>query len=133
MDRRDNRRAETILEVKGLVDGEKVHARAVALNSQHESAPGPEYPIYVTKEAPQPLTACMSHLSNGVATHHLKGEKFSESVSTGFTRAKSARRISICFRIDWIDSTKTSDRKLWQRCQSPIPLQRNTENSSSIA
>jgi hypothetical protein len=55
------------MEVNGLPDGEKVHVRTVALNAMHESAPGPEYPIYVTKEAPPPPDGLHVDLREGVA------------------------------------------------------------------
>jgi hypothetical protein len=38
--------------VSGLKNGEKVHIRVIALNSQHKSSPSDEYPIYVSKDAP---------------------------------------------------------------------------------
>lgn len=54
--------------VEELGNGEKVHVRAVALNALHESAPGPEYPMYVTSEAPLPPDGLHVGLAAGAAT-----------------------------------------------------------------
>jgi len=54
-------------EVGGLADGEKVHVRAVALNSKYESLPGPEYPLYVTSKPPLPPDGLRVELQDGVA------------------------------------------------------------------
>jgi hypothetical protein len=40
--------------VRGLRVDHKVHVRAIALNTDHESQPGPEYPIYITGKPPLP-------------------------------------------------------------------------------
>ncbi|HVU45133.1 MAG TPA: hypothetical protein VHD85_03340 [Terracidiphilus sp.] len=54
--------------VTGLQDGEKVHVRAIALNGVHESTPGPEYPVYVTKDTPLPPDGLHVDLADGAAT-----------------------------------------------------------------
>lgn len=56
------------MDVKGLADGSKVHVRAIALNAAHESAPGHEYPVYVSNQAPPPPDAVRVHLAPGGAT-----------------------------------------------------------------
>lgn len=56
------------IEVSGLVNGNKVHVRAVALNSMHESAPGREYPLYVTADPPPAPDGLHVDLSEGLAT-----------------------------------------------------------------
>jgi hypothetical protein len=56
------------LEVSGLEDQEKVHVRVVALNSMHASAPGAEYPLYVTNRPPPPPDGLRVELSNGAAS-----------------------------------------------------------------
>ena len=56
------------LTVSGLTNNEKVQVRAVALNSLHESAPGPEYPLYVTNQPPLPPDGLRVQLSAGAAT-----------------------------------------------------------------
>lgn len=52
----------------GLTNNTKVHLRAIAFNAQHESAPGPEYPLYVTSEAPPPPDGLHVELGEGAAT-----------------------------------------------------------------
>lgn len=56
------------LSVSDLGDEQKFHVRAVALNPLHESAPGPEYPIYVTKNPPPAPDGIHVDLSDGAAT-----------------------------------------------------------------
>ena len=51
-----------------LPDGEKVHVRAVAMNSLHESVAGSEYPVYITSKAPLPPDGLQVDLANGAAT-----------------------------------------------------------------
>jgi hypothetical protein len=58
----------TELAVRGLGRGEKVHVRAVALNEKRESAPGREYPLYVSDEAPAPPDGLRVELAEGAAT-----------------------------------------------------------------
>src|SRR6185312_3294982 len=55
------------IELSNLSNGEKVHIRAVALNSQHESAPSPDYPLYVTSDPPLPPDGFRVELSEGAA------------------------------------------------------------------
>jgi len=55
------------MKVSGLSEGQKVHVRAVALNSKWESDPGSEYPIYVTSHTPQPPDGLRVELSDGAA------------------------------------------------------------------
>ncbi|MGH9599429.1 MAG: hypothetical protein ACRD27_06165, partial [Terracidiphilus sp.] len=52
----------------GLANGVKVHVRAIALNAQHQSEPGSEYPLYVTSDPPPPPDGLYVALSNGAAT-----------------------------------------------------------------
>lgn len=56
------------LNVSGLNDQAKVHVRAIAMNSLHASAPGPEYPLYVTNRPPAPPDGLRVELANGAAT-----------------------------------------------------------------
>jgi hypothetical protein len=51
----------------GLVNGKKYHVRMIAKNTEHQSAPGPEYPLYVTQDAPPPPDGLHVELSNGSA------------------------------------------------------------------
>ena len=57
-----------VIEISSLVNGEKVHVRAVALNAAHESSPGPEYPLYVSSAPPPPPDGLCIELSDGTAT-----------------------------------------------------------------
>ena len=56
------------IELNGLVNGQKVHVRGVAINALHASQPGPEYPIYVTDQAPPPPDGLHVDPSDGAAT-----------------------------------------------------------------
>ena len=60
--------SESVGEVRGLRDGEKVHVRAIALNAQHASVPGPEYPLYGTSQPPAPPDGLRVELARGAAT-----------------------------------------------------------------
>ncbi len=42
------------LKIQGLPNGKKVHVRVIAANAERESAPGREYPLYVTGQKPLP-------------------------------------------------------------------------------
>lgn len=59
--------AEPAAQIHALAEGEKVHLRVVAINTEHESEPGSEYPLYVTKELPPPPDGLRVELSNGSA------------------------------------------------------------------
>jgi hypothetical protein len=59
---------EPAIEIGGLPNGRKVHVRAVALNAQHESSPGPEYPLYVSTAPPLPPDGLRVDLAQGAAT-----------------------------------------------------------------
>ena len=59
---------EPTFDISGLANGEKVHVRAIALNRQQESAPGTEYPLYVTKTPPPSPEGLLVELSNGSVT-----------------------------------------------------------------
>ena len=60
--------AHATIELSGLTNGQKVHVRGVAINALHESKLGPEYPIYVTDQAPAPPDGLHVDLSDGAAT-----------------------------------------------------------------
>ena len=60
--------SEPTLLISGLPDGQKIHLRAVALNSMHESVPGNEYPLYITKDPPAPPDGLLVVLTDGIAT-----------------------------------------------------------------
>lgn len=52
----------------GLNAGVKVHVRAIALNGQKQSEPGPEYPVYVTGKAPLPPDGLKVRGASGAVT-----------------------------------------------------------------
>jgi hypothetical protein len=60
--------AQPAIELNGLANGQKVHVRGAAVNALHASQPGPEYPIYVTDQAPAPPDGLHVDLSDGAAT-----------------------------------------------------------------
>lgn len=57
-----------VLDVRGLPNGRKVHVRGIAGNREHDSAPGDEYPLYVTDQAPEPPDGLHVELAEGVVT-----------------------------------------------------------------
>ena len=59
--------AEPAAEIHGLAEGEKVHLRAIAINSERKSEPGSEYPLYGSKAPPPPPDGLRVNLSNGSA------------------------------------------------------------------
>ena len=58
---------EPAIELGGLTNATKVHVRGIAINAAHESEPGPEYPVYVTDQAPAPPDGLHVDLSAGAA------------------------------------------------------------------
>jgi hypothetical protein len=56
------------IELSGLANRQKVHVRGVAINALHASQPSPQYPIYVTDQAPAPPDGLHVDLSDGAAT-----------------------------------------------------------------
>jgi len=52
-----------LIRLTGLRNGEKIHVRLVAFNQRKSSAPGPEYPIYVTADPPDPPDGLRLRLS----------------------------------------------------------------------
>ena len=60
--------AQPTIELSALTNGQKVHVRGVAINALHTSQRGPEYPIYVTDQAPAPPDGLHVDLSDGAAT-----------------------------------------------------------------
>lgn len=52
-------------DLRGLTAERKIHVRAIAMNADHQSEPGPEYPVYVTSKAPAPPDGLMLDLEDG--------------------------------------------------------------------
>jgi hypothetical protein len=57
--------AETL---SGIADETKVHVRVIAVNASRQSAPGPEYPVYVTSKPPLPPDGLSIELRDGKAS-----------------------------------------------------------------
>ncbi|MDR3793507.1 MAG: hypothetical protein P4L03_09005 [Terracidiphilus sp.] len=87
----------TEFDVKGLSNEEKVHVRAVALNAEHESAPGPEYPIYVTNNVPLPPDGLKVELQDGAA-YIGWGELLGVSEYRLYARTASSSRFELLYR-----------------------------------
>ena len=83
--------------IDGLEGGTKVHVRAVALNASHESLPGPEYPVYVTKSAPPIPDGLQVKLSKGAATVTW-GEVLGASEYRLYARLKGAKDFQLHYR-----------------------------------
>lgn len=60
--------AQPSAELSGLGNGQKVHVRGIAINPTHESAPGPDYPVYVTDQPLAPPDGLHVDLTDGAAT-----------------------------------------------------------------
>lgn len=56
------------IELRGLQNGRKIHVRAIAKNSEHESVPGAEYPVYVSDKPPAAPDGLRAALREGIAT-----------------------------------------------------------------
>jgi hypothetical protein len=85
------------LKVNGLSGGQKVHVRVVALNSMWESDPGPEYPIYVTSQAPPPPDGLRVELSDGSAALSW-GEVLGVIEYRLYARTADQRELKIVYR-----------------------------------
>ena len=83
--------------VTGLRDGEKVHVRAVALNTEQTSQPGVEYPIYATSEPPQPPDGVRVDLAPGVARVHW-GEVLGVTEYRLYGRSRSEKTFQLLSR-----------------------------------
>jgi hypothetical protein len=60
--------ATPLFNLTGLTNGKKYHVRMFAKNQDRASAPGPEYPVYVTDAAPPPPDGLHVELAHGSAT-----------------------------------------------------------------
>ncbi|MDR3698175.1 MAG: hypothetical protein P4L56_00990 [Candidatus Sulfopaludibacter sp.] len=89
--------SEPSIDIGGLQDGRKVHVRAVALNAQHESNPGPEYPLYVTSQPPLPPDGLHVDLAQGAATVSW-GEVLGVAEYRLYARAKGAKEFTLLHR-----------------------------------
>ena len=83
--------------IDGLENETKVHVRAIALNAVHESMPGPEYPIYVSKNAPPTPDGLRVKLAMGVATV-MWGEVLGASEYRLYARLRGAKELQLLYR-----------------------------------
>jgi hypothetical protein len=85
------------IELTGLSDREKVHVRAVALNAEQVSAPGPEYPVYGTKDVPPPPDGLRVELAEGSA-RICWGELLGVSEYQLYARTESDKQFRLLYR-----------------------------------
>ena len=83
--------------VSGLAGEQKLHVRVVALNSLHESPPGPEYPLYVTKNPPPAPDGIHVDLSDGAAAVSW-GEVLGVSEYRLYARAGDEKDFRVVYR-----------------------------------
>jgi hypothetical protein len=107
--------AQPSIEVSGLNDGDKVHVRAVALNSLHESLPGPEYPLYVTSQPPPPPDGLHVELADGAAALAW-GEVLGASAYRLYVRARSDREFRLLYH--GLDRTFVDKRTSIKACDA---------------
>ena len=88
---------EPAIEISGLPEGRKVHVRAVALNAQHESAPGPDYPLYITSQPPLPPDGLHVDLAQGAATVSW-GEVLGVAEYRLYARVNGAKEFTLLYR-----------------------------------
>jgi len=88
--------SQATIELHGLTNGEKFHVRAVAINSQHESAAGLEYPLYVSNQAPPPPDGLHVDLAAGAATVTW-GELLGVGEYKLYARVKGAREFQLLY------------------------------------
>lgn len=85
------------IELDSLSNGRKVHIRAIALNALHESAPGPEYPVYITNQPPPAPDGLHVDLAKGVSTITW-GEVLGVSEYRLYTRAKGKKDFHLLYK-----------------------------------
>ncbi len=107
------------LSVGGLRDGDKVHVRALALNELHSSAPGAEYPIYVSNHPPPPPDGLRVGLTDGAATITW-GEILGASEYRLYARLRSEGEFRLLYR--GIERSHVDRRPFIRTCHS-IPGQ----------
>ncbi len=83
--------------INGIENGTKVHVRAVAMNNEHESLPGAEYPVYVTQASPPIPDGLLVKLEKGAATVTW-GEVLGVSEYRLYARVKGTRDFQLLYR-----------------------------------
>jgi len=89
--------SQPMLDVVGLKNDQKVHLRAIAINSVHESSPSAEYPLYVSDQAPPVPDGLHVDLADGRATVTW-GEVLGAGEYKLYTRTKGSRQYSLLYR-----------------------------------
>ena len=85
------------IELAGLIHGDKVHIRAVAFHTEQESAPGAEYPVYLTGDPPLPPDGLHIELKDGAAAVSW-GEILGVTEYRLYARAKGQRQFEVLYR-----------------------------------
>lgn len=85
------------IELHGLENGRKVHVRAVAKNSEQESAPGAEYPVYVSDKPPAAPDGLSVALRDGAAILNW-GEVLGVQEYRLYARARGQRQFGLLYR-----------------------------------
>lgn len=116
------------IEVHGLTDGEKIHLRAVALNAGQESAPGAEYPLYVSADPPLPPDGVRVELADGSATISW-GEVLGVTEYRLYARTKEQKAFQVIYR--GLDRSYV-DRRAGIRACDEIPAQANQRSNAVI-
>jgi hypothetical protein len=86
-----------VVVLTGLDNGRKYHARLVARNEEHLSVAGPEYPLYITKEAPPPPDGLHVELSAGSA-NLTWGEVLGITEYRLYRRKKGEAQFTVAYR-----------------------------------
>jgi hypothetical protein len=88
--------AQAIFKLSGIPNAKKVHVRAIALNTVHESSPGPEYPVYITSQLPHAPDGLRVALATGSATLTW-GEVLGVSEYKLYTRPVGSREFHLLY------------------------------------
>jgi len=120
--------ADPVIELSGLANGEKVHVRGVAANAQHESLPGPAYPIYVTDQPPAPPDGLRVDLTEGTATLTW-GEVLGVSEYRLYERVEGQGDFRLLYRGL---ERRFQDRRPWIRGSNAAPAGAGAEPGAAI-
>jgi len=89
--------AQPVFKLSGLPNDKKVHVRALAINAQHESSPGSEYPVYITSQVPHAPDGLRVALAAGAATLTW-GEVLGVSEYKLYTRPAGSEEFHLLYR-----------------------------------
>jgi hypothetical protein len=112
--------ATVTLQATNLTNGEKVHLRAIALNAEHESLPGHDYPLYVTADPPPPPDGLRATLTDGVAALTW-GELLGAHAYRLYARTRGLNTFALLY--EGLDRTYTHhDPRIHPCAEKPAPL-----------